>query len=85
MDPKMVTLRKTITLTEQPSASDSAQIAAGPSTNDSGPIRDLVRREQERSCEIERIRQALLKGEESGEAKPFDFAAFKHRKVAQQR
>ncbi len=52
-------------------------------TNDSEAIRDLIRREQERSAEIESIRQALIEGEQSGEPEPFDFAAFKQRKAAQ--
>ena len=76
-------MRKTITLTEQQDAWISAQIAAGSYTNDSEAIRDLIRREQERSAEIESIRQALIEGEQSGEPEPFDFAAFKQRKAAQ--
>jgi len=79
----MVTVRKTITLTEQQNAWIAAQIDAGSYTNDSEAIRDLIRREQERSLEIESIRQALIEGEQSGESEPFDFAAFKRRKAAQ--
>jgi len=79
----MATVRKTITLTEQQDAWISAQIAAGSYTNDSEAIRDLIRREEERSAEIESIRQALIEGEQSGEPEPFDFAAFKQRKAAQ--
>jgi antitoxin ParD1/3/4 len=79
----MATVRKTITLTEQQNDWISAQIAAGSYTNDSEAIRDLIRREQERSAEIESIRQALIEGEQSGEPEPFDFAAFKQRKAAQ--
>ena len=79
----MATVRKTITLTEQQDAWISAQIAAGSYTNDSEAIRDLIRREQERSAEIESIRQALIEAEQSGEPEPFDFAAFKQRKAAQ--
>ncbi len=79
----MATVRKTITLTEQQNAWIAAQIAAGSYTNDSEAIRDLIRREQERGAEVERIRQALIEGEQSGEPEPFDFAAFKQRKTAQ--
>jgi len=79
----MASVRKTITLTEQQNAWIAAQIAAGSYTNDSEAIRDLIRREQERSFEIESIRQALIEGEQSGEPEPFDFAAFKQRKAAQ--
>ena len=43
----------------------------------------MLFRSQERSAEIESIRQALIEGEQSGEPEPFDFAAFKQRKAAQ--
>ncbi|QJU57795.1 type II toxin-antitoxin system ParD family antitoxin [Sphingomonas sp. AP4-R1] len=79
----MATVRKTITLTEQQNAWIAAQIEAGHYTNDSEAIRDLIRREQERSAEIESIRHALIDGEQSGEPERFDFAAFKRRKAAQ--
>ena len=79
----MGTVRKTITLTEQQDAWIAAQIAAGHYTNDSEAIRDLIRREQERSREVETIRQALIEGEQSGEPERFDFASFTQRKVAQ--
>ena len=52
--------------------------------DDSISIRStLIRREQERTFEIETIRQALIEGEQSGEPEHFDFATFKQRKVAQ--
>ena len=79
----MASVRKTITLTEQQNAWIAAQIAAGSYTNDSEAIRDLIRREQERSFDIESIRQALIEGEQSGDPEPFDFAAYKQRKAAQ--
>ncbi|MEG3174391.1 type II toxin-antitoxin system ParD family antitoxin [Sphingomonas sp. ZB1N12] len=79
----MATVRKTITLTEQQNDWIAAQIDAGSYTNDSEAIRDLIRREQERSLEIESIRQALIEGEQSGEPEPFDFAAFTQCKAAQ--
>ena len=79
----MGTVRKTITLTERQDEWIAEQIADGAYTNDSEAIRDLIRREQERRFEIETVRQALIEGEQSGEAEPFDFAAFKQRKSAQ--
>lgn len=79
----MVTVRKTITLAEQQNAWIAAQIDAGSYTNDSEPIRDLIRREQERGLERESIRHALIEGEQSGEPERFDFAAFKRRKAEQ--
>ena len=78
----MGTVRKTITLTEQQDNWVKAQIEAGNYTNDSEYIRDLIRREQERSAETEAIRAALLEGEASGEPKRFDISAFKQRMVA---
>ena len=79
----MAVVRKTITLTEQQNAWIGAQISAGHYANDSEAIRDLIRREQERGQAAERLRAALIDGEESGAAEPFDFGAFKERKVAQ--
>jgi antitoxin ParD1/3/4 len=76
-------VRKTITLTEQQDSWIAGQIDAGHYTNDSEAIRDLIRREQERTFEIETIRQALIDGEHSGAPERFDFAAFKRRKAAQ--
>lgn len=69
-------MRKTITLTDQQDAWIKAQIESGGYTNDSELIRDLIRREQERSAEIEHIRKSLIDGELSGEAQPFDVNAF---------
>ena len=75
----MGTVRKTITLTEQQNNWIKAQIDAGRYTNDSEYIRDLIRREHERSAEIEAIRTALIEGETSGEPKTFDVSAFKQK------
>ena len=75
----MGVVRKTITLTDQQDNWVKAQISAGHYTNDSEYIRDLIRREQERSAEIESIRNALIEGEASGEPQRFDAAAFKKR------
>ncbi len=75
----MGTVRKTITLTDKQDSWIKAQIDAGQYTNDSEYIRDLIRREQERSAELEAIRTALIDGEASGEPLPFDASAFKQR------
>jgi len=75
----MGTVRKTITLTDKQDGWIKAQIDAGQYTNDSEYIRDLIRREQERSAEMEAVRAALIEGEASGEPKPFDAGAFKQR------
>jgi len=78
----MGTVRKTITLTDKQDAWIKAQIDAGHYTNDSEYIRDLIRREQERSGQIEAIRAALLEGEASGEPRPFDSDGFKQRMLS---
>ncbi len=75
----MGTVRKTITVTDQQDGWIKAQIEAGHYTNDSEYIRDLIRREQERSAEIESIRAALKEGESSGEPHPFNPDEFKRR------
>jgi antitoxin ParD1/3/4 len=75
----MTTVRKTITLTDQQDNWIKSQIDAGHYTNDSEMIRALIRREQERSAEIEAIRAALADGENSGEPRTFNVAAFKQR------
>ncbi len=75
----MTTVRKTITLTDQQDGWIKSQIDAGHYTNDSELIRDLIRREQERGAQIDAVRAALIEGENSGEPKTFDLAAFKLR------
>jgi antitoxin ParD1/3/4 len=75
----MGTVRKTITVTDQQDGWIKAQIEAGHYTNDSEYIRDLIRREQERSAELESIRAALREGESSGKPRSFDPDAFKQR------
>ncbi len=75
----MGTVRKTITLTEKQDGWIKAQIDTGHYTNDSEYIRDLIRREQERSAGVDAIRAALIEGEASGEPGPFDAGAFKQK------
>ena len=70
-------VRQTVTLTDQQDGWIKAQIDAGRYTNDSEYIHELIRREQERSAEIDAIRTALIEGEVSGEATPFNAGAFK--------
>ncbi len=78
----MSTVRKTITLTDQQDGWIKAQIQAGHYTNDSEVIRDLIRREQERSAQLEALRAALVEGENSGAPQPFDAQAFKARMMS---
>lgn len=78
----MGTVRKTITVTDEQDNWIKAQIEAGHYNNDSEYIRDLIRRKQERSAELEAVRAALRVGESSGKPRPFDPAAFKQRMLA---
>lgn len=78
----MATVRKTITVTDKQDAWIRAQVGNGGYTNDSEYIRDLIRREQERSGDIDAIRAALVEGEASGVPRPFDAAAFKQSMLA---
>ena len=75
----MSTVRKTITLTDQQDGWIKSQIQAGHYTNDSEYIRDLIRREQERSAQVDALRAALVEGENSGPPQPFDGSEFKAR------
>jgi antitoxin ParD1/3/4 len=78
----MSTVRKTITLTDVQDGWIKAQIQAGHYTNDSEIIRDLIRREQERTLQLDTLRAALIEGENSGTSQPFDAQAFKARMAA---
>ena len=77
MELKMGTTRKTITVTDQQDEWIKSQIEAGGFTNDSEYVRDLIRRDQASSMEMEAIRAELIKGEASGDPRPFDAARFK--------
>lgn len=82
MENTISTVRKTITLTDQQDGWIKRQIQAGHYTNDSEYIRDLIRREQERSAQVDALRAALVQGENSGEPQAFDAQAFKARMMA---
>ena len=69
--------RKTITVTDQQDVWIKSRIKAGVFTDDSDYVRDLIRRDQARNAEIETVRSELMKGEASGEPRPFDAARFK--------
>jgi len=62
----MTTVRKTITLTDTQNDWIKAQIDSGAYTNDSEVLRDLIRKAQQESAQIEAIRAALIEGEKSG-------------------
>ncbi len=75
----MSLVRKTITLTEQPDLWVQAHTNADHYTSDSEYIRDLTRREQERSQAVESIRAAPIEGEASGEPRASDPQVFKRK------
>lgn len=62
----MTTVRKTITLTDQQNDWVKARVSSGDFTNDSEYFRDLIRRDQQRSSELQQLRTALIEGERSG-------------------
>jgi antitoxin ParD1/3/4 len=62
----MTTVRKTITLTDTQNDWIKAQIDSGAYTNDSEVLRDLIRKAQHETDEMEAIRAALIAGERSG-------------------
>lgn len=78
----MGTTRKTITVTEQQDEWIKAQIDGGDFTNDSDYIRDLIRRDQARQSEMDAVRRALIKGEESGQPQAFSGDLFKEKMAA---
>jgi antitoxin ParD1/3/4 len=75
----MATVEKKITLTDQQDLWLRSLISAGQYADDSDVIRDLIRREQERSAQLETLRAALIEGENSGDPVAFESAAFKDR------
>lgn len=56
-----------------------AQANQGQYSNASDYVRDLIRKDQERQTAIATLQAAITEGIESGQAEPFDSAAFKLR------
>ncbi len=56
------------------------KVATGEFGSVSEVIRDALRRAEERDARVERLRQLIREGEESGPARPFDWDAFMARK-----
>ena len=61
-------IKKSITVTEAQDAWIQSQLATGQYASDSEVVREALREKQARAAEIERIRAALIAGEESGES-----------------
>lgn len=55
------------------------QLKDGTFSNTSDYVRHLIRRDQERLAAIANVQKAIDEGIASGEARPFDFKAFKVR------
>lgn len=81
----MATTRKTIIITEQQNEWIEHRVANGDFADDSGYIQDLICRDQARCGEIERIRDELIRGEQSGKPRAFDDALFKKMMAAKYR
>ena len=62
----MATVRKTITLTDRQDRWVKSRVAAGGFTNDSEYIRDLIRRDRERSAGYLELEAAIREGIDSG-------------------
>ena len=62
----MGTVRKSVTLTDQPDRWMEARTAAGDFASDSEYIRDLIRRDHEESIKLQALRSAIREGLESG-------------------
>tara|TARA_Y100000296_G_scaffold39493_1_gene45581 strand:+ start:1657 stop:1908 length:252 start_codon:yes stop_codon:yes gene_type:complete len=61
----MAMVKKSITVTDQQEKWMQAQLATGNYASDSELLRDLIRKEQMRTSEVEVIRQELIKAEQS--------------------
>ena len=62
----MTTVRRIITPTNKENQRGKAQIAAGRFESDSEHVRDLIRRDRERSTSFTALRAAIREGLESG-------------------
>ncbi len=62
----MPMVKKTYSITDKNDQWVKDQVATGRYATDSEYLRDLIRRDQEKHSEIERIRAALIEGEQSG-------------------
>jgi len=62
----MAMVKKSITVTDQQELWLQSQLATGNYASDSELLRDLIRKEQARSNEIDIIRKELIKAEQSG-------------------
>ncbi len=72
-----MTARNTsITLGDELADYARRKVASGAFGSTSEVVRDALRRAADRDMRIERLRQLVREGEESGPARPFDFDTF---------
>ena len=62
----MATVRKTVAFSDTQNDWIKAQVDSGAYTNDSEVLRDVIRKAQHETSEIEARRSALIEGERSG-------------------
>ena len=65
-----------VALGERYEAYVRSKVASGEFATISEVIRDALRRSEERDVRVERLRQLIREGEESGDPQPLDFDAF---------
>lgn len=76
----MVLVKKSITLTQPQDDWVKRQVEAGRYANESELLRDLIRREQDRSPGLEQVRRLLLEGRQSGKSERSAEEIFAHAK-----
>ena len=59
-------IKKNVTITEEQETWIKSRVASGLSASDSDVIQEAIRQHQEREEKLERIREAIREGEESG-------------------
>ncbi len=72
----MATKTTSIALGEELANYARSKVASGAFGSTSEVVRDALRRAAERDARVERLRQLVREGEESGPARPFDLDQF---------
>jgi antitoxin ParD1/3/4 len=72
----MVARNTSVALGDQHEAYARRKVETGDFGSISEVIRDALRRAEERDARVERLRQLVKEGEESGPARPFDWDKF---------
>ncbi|MBL0924979.1 MAG: type II toxin-antitoxin system ParD family antitoxin [Sphingomonadaceae bacterium] len=76
----MATKNTSIALGDHLESYARSKVQSGAFGSVSEVVRDALRRAEERDARLERLRQLIREGEESGPARPFDWDAFLARK-----